>query len=171
MATTVPPAGLNTPTGAQAATDDVYSRMLRSNVQSAIEDIILVDEQDPDAPSVCTCGMCETDENGLLLTDSSTAGRNNLGGAPIYYIETRADSDPVVLDEYAIAADIETISPHLIAKSDAIPDAEIVDSEPVYTAPGLEDLLSDDDEAFDPAAFDPFDPGIDQSSMALTIGD
>lgn len=138
------PAGTAGTTTAVPQPNDVYSRMLKSAVEAAIEEVILVDEQS--AVSECTCGQCGTEPQDERRKVESA--RSDLGGAPFLYIETRIDSDPIVLDEHTIAADIERIAPRWVQS--AAPDEQVM--------PDLMSQLA----SFDARSFDPFDPGIIQ---------
>jgi len=161
MSTPVPPAGLNTQVGAQTTNLDVYARVMQSN--SAIGDVFIIDGEDARStqPQVCTCGMCDKGSESII--DFESDQKSKLAGAPMLYIETRADSDPVVLDEYGISADIEIISPRMIAKTD-LPESSkpMMDTPaPQWSQVSLASLIDETIAAsFDPLTFDPYDPGI-----------
>ncbi len=150
---TVPPGGANSASGFST---DIYQRVLMRNVEAAIEDIILIDE--PSSPSALLpkntsmfspMGDLEIDDNPSVM--------------PMLYVESRADSDPIVLDEDAVAVGLE----------------DFVDRSPtVQNIPGFDTLgmiiegeLREDPivpNSFDPSTFDPFDPCIDDlMSLAL----
>jgi len=163
MSTTVPQAGPNTPSGAQTANFDVYARVMQSN-SVIIEDVFIIDGavgQDA-APQVCTCGMCDADSASLIDFDADP--KSKLAGAPMLYIETRANADPLVLDEYGISADIEIISPRMIART----ESQTTVTQPLMDTPAQQwsqvSLASLIDQTiasnFDPLTFDPYDPGI-----------
>ncbi len=162
MSTSVPQVGINTPAGAQTSSLDVYARVMQSN--KVIEDVFIIDGADVQdgGSQACTCGMCDAPSESVIDFDSDQ--RSKLAGAPMLYIETRANSDPVVLDEFGISADIEIISPRMIAKTD-MPEnttAPRMDSpSPRWVQVSLASLIDDTLASnFNPHTFDPYDPGI-----------
>lgn len=171
MSIPVPQAGSSTPTGTQTASLDVYAHVLQRN--SAIEDVFIIDGPVQDAgPQVCTCGMCDADANSNSLIDFDSDTRSKLAGAPMLYVETRLDSDPVLLDESGVSADIEIISPRMIARTENPVTAE---SKPQSDSQGAQwshvSLAALIDEtlasSFDPSTFDPYDPQIAMASDLL----
>ncbi|GEM_PF-1559234 len=165
MSTPVPRAGLNTPSGAaQAASIDVYARVMQGN--SVIEDIIFIDgaENNTADTQACTCGMCDADADVLIDFEAGSNNRTKLAGAPMLYIETRANADPIVLDEYSVAADIEIISPRMIARTEntmtiTSPRLDLPSTQwsTVSLASMIDATLA---ASFDPNTFNPYDPGI-----------
>jgi len=148
------PQGINTPTAIQATTD-VYSKMLKSAVEAAIEDIILVDESQSNPTNECTCGQCGAAD--LVLVEDSGPARS-LAGAPMLYIEARANSAPLVLDEHTVSADIERIAPRWVQTPLAVSKDNDVE---ICMAPTAEMLMDEDFLAsINPQSFDPFDPGV-----------
>jgi hypothetical protein len=176
MSSTVPQAGSNTPTRAQTAPiDDVIARVMQSSVNSGIEDIIIIDgaDQVEEVPSeACTCGMCGVVEDELIDFNATDIRSTLAGAAPMLYIETRANSLPLVLDEYTIAADIEIISPKMISQTDnptaettRLMDAPYPNWSQVSLASVIDQFVSTTN--FDPNSFDPYDPGIAVASDVL----
>lgn len=195
MSTPLTPGAINSPAPAMQSSNDVYARMMQSAVASAIEDVILVDGSDPaEAADTCTCGKCGIEDFEIVETQPYA----KLGGAPSLYIETRSGADPLVLDELAISADLEVLTPK---RNVTVPDGTMKTYNPqdfgdadgtfpgnesylgedpnqgvsfadmIFTAP-LADTSSAADEdylsSFDPSGFNPFDPQIDPNAI-LTV--
>lgn len=162
MSTFVPRVGLNTQAGAQTTNLDVYARVMQSN--QAIEDVFIIDGVDvtETESKACTCGMCDAPSDAVI--DFESDQKSKLAGAPMLYIETRANADPVVLDEFGISADIEIISPRMIAKPNtpAVTDKPLMDAPtPQWSQVSFASLIDATlASSFDPLTFDPYDPGV-----------
>ncbi len=152
---TVPPGGANSATGVPT---DIYQRVLMRNVESAIEEIILIDE--PSSAST----LLSRGTSHLSAISNLEIEDDNSSLMPMLYVEARADSDPIVLDEDSVAAGLEDFV-------DRRPSVQKITG---FDAIGLTiegDELPEDPivpNSFDPTTFDPFDPCIDDL-MALAL--
>jgi hypothetical protein len=182
MSTPSQPGAYTPPPALQPTNNDVYSRMVKNAVDATIEDVIFIDASVPnEAADVCTCGNCGTADFELVGQEPGA----NLSGAPLIYIETRSDSDPLLLDEMTISADLETLTParnvttDLTSPSSTTSAIEFYDEESDGTLAGMifsaaprsdvgePDKDHDDDDyltSFNPSGFNPFDPAIDENT-------
>lgn len=162
----------------QSTNNDVYSRMVKSAVDEMIEDVILIDAAPSEVAEaeVCTCGNCGNGDFQLIGDNSNT----KLAGAPLFYIETRSNADPLVLDELTISADLETLTlprnvttelPMQPVLASSLDDETFNEmdtlAQMVFAAvPSKPASAADEDytTSFNPSNFDPFDPHIDENT-------
>lgn len=176
MSTPLQPVTQSSNPAFQANNSDVYSRMVKNAVEDVIEDVILIDASSPsDAAEICACGNCGK-ADFELVGDSE---ESKLAGAPLFYIETRSNSDPLLLDELTISADLESLTlprnvttelplQQVLASSlddETFNEMDTIAQMIFAAAPAQTSPIDDDYSAsFNPSSFNPFDPHIDEDT-------
>jgi len=176
MSTPVQPVTQPSTPAFQSTNTDVYSRMVKNAVEGVIEDVILIDASTPsDAAETCACGNCGKADFELV----GDSAESKLAGAPLFYIETRSNSDPLMLDELTISADLESLTiprnvttelplQQVLASSlddETFNDVDTLAQMIFAAAPARTSPINDDYSAsFNPSNFDPFDPHIDENT-------
>src|SRR5579885_298038 len=138
----------------QPKADNVYSLVLKE----AIDDLALIEQP----VAQCTCGKCgiaPNEPDAMVVGDYDEDWNGSLlsGAAPMLFVEVRANSDPIVLDEETVHSGSMVLASGDATTSGAAPESAGNRSpSPMLEALGLTE--------FDIDNFNPFDPHLIRAS-------